>query len=147
MDKLGQSSEIFVISFSRAKTLTRWKFVWQVTSLIHGLDWVIPEGHMAQRHSESSKALESWVQIPAQSAIPWAGFLTSGSWGSNKECTDGTGITTQHAMNSIVKTRKTQATPTLSYKLLEDGEYLSLVPLVTADSTFIQQTFSGMNVQ
>lgn len=31
---------------------------------------------MAQRHSESSKALESWVQIPAQSAIPWAGFLT-----------------------------------------------------------------------
>jgi hypothetical protein len=50
-------------------------------------------------------------------------------------------------MNSSVKTQKTQATPTLSYKLLEDGEYLSSVPLVTADSTFIQQTFSGTDVQ
>lgn len=76
MDKLGQSSEIFVISFQEQRLL-------QSESLfdrLHRWFMVLTQSYqrdtVVQWHSGEQKALSLGVQIPAQSAIPWAGFLT-----------------------------------------------------------------------
>lgn len=77
MNKLEKSSEIFT-SLTQSKD----SYVLKVCLTRHVADWwfwvsASPEEWHGAVRGGNPKALESGLQIPAQPATPWAGFMTS----------------------------------------------------------------------